>query len=71
MSERAREFIGTLQSEDFASRTNYGTNEEIQVMWAKGTYKGELNDEGQAHGHGTFTTIYKVVYSGTFYENEM
>ena len=40
-------------------------------MWAKGTYSGELNEEGQAHGKGTFTTIYKVVYSGTFFENKM
>ena len=40
-------------------------------MWTKGTYVGELNEKGQAHGSGYFTTVYKVVYSGTFVENEM
>ena len=36
----------------------------------KGTYRGELNASGEAHGRGTFTNSFGDVYNATFYENK-
>ena len=41
----------------------------IKVRKYKGDYNGEINDEGQAHGEGTFQNQYGHVYKGTYTNN--
>ena len=46
-----------------------GIVEGVEVLGHVGTYVGEVNEDGQAHGHGKQTNEENQVY-GIFYKNK-
>ena len=63
--------IQVIMNDRLKGKLTYGVTNTPTVMWTEGEYRGELNKQGEAHGRGVFTTVFNVVYTGTFFENSM
>ena len=52
-------------------RLNFLGTAQIEIENNDGTYVGEINENGEAHGEGTFTNTNGNIYKGMFRCNKV